>query len=48
VFLGCQAGGQCACFQNNQQQNVAPFDENGACADNAGLQALFVANCICP
>lgn len=48
VYLGCQAGGECACFQNGQQQSSNVFDENGACADNSALAALFLANCTCP
>jgi hypothetical protein len=47
VQLGCQAGGQCACFQNNAVQGNA-FNENGSCADNAALVQQFLDNCLCP
>ena len=46
VQLGCQAGGQCICLVN-QQQSDNPFNENGACTDQASTASQFLANCQC-
>ena len=46
VQLGCQAGGQCACFVNGNQ-NTNAFDENGACNSQAAAeQQLFLQYCL--
>jgi hypothetical protein len=46
VQMGCQAGGQCICLVN-QQQSTNPFDENGACTDQASTASQFISNCQC-
>lgn len=46
VQLGCQAGGQCGCFVN-QQLDDDPFDENGACNDPVSTQQQFLQYCSC-
>jgi hypothetical protein len=46
VQMGCQAGGECICLVN-QQQTDQPFDENGACTDQASTASQFIANCQC-
>ncbi|HEY8040117.1 MAG TPA: hypothetical protein VIF15_10005 [Polyangiaceae bacterium] len=46
VQLGCQAGGDCACFVNQQQVDNA-FPENGACADTPSTQQQFLTSCTC-
>ena len=46
VQMGCQAGGECICLIN-QQQTDNPFDENGACSDQASTAAQFISNCTC-
>lgn len=46
VQLGCQAGGQCACFVNGNQATNA-FDENGACSSQqTAEQQLFLQYCV--
>jgi len=44
VQLGCQAGGQCACFVNGNQSTNA-FDENGACNLQQGPVQDFLQYC---
>jgi hypothetical protein len=44
VQLGCQAGGQCACFVNGNQATNA-FDENGACNLQQGPVQDFLQYC---
>jgi hypothetical protein len=46
VQMGCQAGGECICLVN-QQTSTQPFDENGACSDQASTAQQFLANCQC-
>ena len=46
VQLGCQAGGQCGCFVN-QQLHDNPFDENGACATEPATAQQFLQYCTC-
>jgi hypothetical protein len=46
VQLGCQAGGECGCFVN-QQLDDNPFDENGACSVPSSAQQQFLQNCAC-
>jgi len=46
VQMGCQAGGECVCLVN-QQTTTQPFDENGACSDQASTASQFIANCQC-
>ncbi|HEY1693344.1 MAG TPA: hypothetical protein VGG39_14350 [Polyangiaceae bacterium] len=46
VQLGCQAGGECGCFVN-QQLDDNPFDEDGACTDPSSTQQQFLQNCTC-
>jgi hypothetical protein len=46
VQMGCQAGGECICVVN-QQTTDQPFDENGACSDQASTAAQFITNCAC-
>ncbi len=46
VQLGCQAGGQCACFVNGNQDTNA-FDENGACGSQSTAERqLFLQYCL--
>lgn len=44
VQLGCQAGGQCACFVNGNQDTNA-FDENGACNSQPATVQQFLQFC---
>lgn len=44
VQLGCQAGGECACFVNGYQATNA-FDENGACGNQQATAQQFLQNC---
>jgi len=45
VQLGCQAGGQCACFVNGNQVTDA-FDENGVCSETPLAEAqMFLQYC---
>lgn len=46
VQMGCQAGGECICVVN-QQTTDQPFDENGACSDQASTASQFITNCPC-
>lgn len=46
VQMGCQAGGECICLVD-QQTSDQPFDENGACTDQASTASQFLANCQC-
>ena len=46
VQMGCQAGGECVCLVN-QQTTTQPFDENGACSDQASTASQFITNCNC-
>jgi hypothetical protein len=46
IQLGCQAGGQCGCFEN-QQLTDQPFDENGTCNDATLAAQQFLQNCTC-
>ena len=46
VQLGCQVGGQCGCFTDQQLQSNTTTDENGACADTTQLKLLF-QGCAC-
>jgi len=46
VQMGCQAGGECICLEN-QQTTGQPFDENGACSSQSSTTSQFIANCTC-
>jgi hypothetical protein len=46
IQLGCQAGGQCGCFID-QQLDDNPFDENGACNDAQSAAQQFLQYCSC-
>ncbi|HEY3817249.1 MAG TPA: hypothetical protein VGL81_08770 [Polyangiaceae bacterium] len=46
VQMGCQAGGECVCLVD-QQVSTQPFDENGACSDQASTASQFISNCQC-
>jgi hypothetical protein len=46
-YMGCQAGGQCACVAAGQVTN-AGFAENGACNSVSSMQQQFINNCPCP
>lgn len=46
IQLGCQAGGECGCFEN-QQLSDQPFAENGTCNDPTLAAQQFLQYCTC-
>lgn len=46
VQMGCQAGGECVCLEN-QQVTTPPFDEDGACTDPSSSVQQFLQSCTC-
>jgi hypothetical protein len=48
VQLGCQPGGYCGCFVNQNLVNDTVQPENGLCADtSASQQQFFIQTCTC-
>ena len=47
IEIGCQAGGQCGCFQNGNFVQGTANAENGACQSNADVKQRFLSDCLC-
>ena len=47
IEIGCQAGGQCGCFQNGNFVNGTASAENDACQSNADVKDRFLSDCTC-